>query len=113
MFSFFAILTWGFHVQLNRIGVGANLSWRRHIAVLYALSLIFIMRNIVRIFEFLQGGQGYITTHESMLYLLDATLMLVVTVILMLVHPGQLIKAAHRAEKEGWRVSNELTPFVA
>lgn len=78
--------------------------------MLYVLSIIFVVRNLVRIVEFLQGSDGYITTHEAMLYIFDATFMLSVLMLLACIHPGGLIKVARRVDKmEGFE--NEMTPF--
>ncbi len=87
-----------------------GLKWKRHVVVLYVLSIIFVVRNIVRIVEFLQGSDGYITTHETMLYVFDATFMLSVPMLLVCIHPGGLIKVVKQTDKiVGFE--NEMTPF--
>lgn len=69
--------------------------------VLYALSIAFIVRNTIRIFDFLQVDNGYISKHEVMLYIFDGTFMLFTVTLLLLVHPGQLLKAVRQAWKNG------------
>ncbi len=81
--------------------------------VLYTLSAVFVVRNLVRILEFTQGSNGYITSHESMLYIFDSAFMLFVVVLLLLVHAGQLFKSARRQEKSReWEYSNEMAPLA-
>lgn len=114
IFCLFAILTSSFHIRFRRIEAPLGLPWARYMVVLYTLSVVFIARNLVRIVEFLQGGDGYITTHESMLYIFDGTFMLLAVILLLVIHPGQLFKAARRAKKaeEAWGPSHEMTPFA-
>jgi hypothetical protein len=113
IFCLFTLLASIFHVRFRRIAALMDLPWTKHMVVLYTLSVVFVIRNIVRIVEFLQGGDGYISSRESMLYILDGMFMLFAVVLLLIVHPGRLFKAARRAEKlTVWGVSNEMTPFV-
>lgn len=99
IFFFFAILTFDFYTRFRRTEKASRFPWDKHVVVLWILSLTFIIRNLVRIVEFLQGGDGYITMHESMLYLFDGTLMLFVVMLLVFVHPGQLLRVVGRDEK--------------
>lgn len=81
--------------------------------VLSILSVVFIVRNAVRIVEFIQPSDGFIATHESMLYLFDGSFMLFAVLMLFVVHPGLLFKAARRAKKSNiWVDSNEMTPLA-
>jgi len=100
IFVIFALLVCNFHIRFRKIETTMELPWARHFVVLYILSLVFIIRNVVRIVEFLQGGDGYITGHESMLYVFDGALMLLVAVFLLVVHPGRLFRAVRPSEKE-------------
>lgn len=111
IFMFFAILVYSFHMRFRRVG-NSGLRWRRHIAVLYTLSLAFIVRNLVRIIEFVQPDDGLIVTHESMLYIFDATFMLFAMVLLLVIYPGRLFKAVRRAERVSvWGLSHEMKPL--
>ena len=72
-----------------------------------------MVRNIIRIIDFGESGDGYIATHESMLYVFDGSFMLFVVVLLVLVHRDELFGAVRRAGKmEGWGVSNEMVPLA-
>jgi hypothetical protein len=100
-------------MRYRRSGHDIGLGWRKHMVVLYVVSILFVVRNIARIVEFNQSGDGYITTHESMLYVFDGSFMLFVSVLLIFVHPGTLFREARRRKKlDGLGGSNELAPFA-
>ena len=50
--------------------------------VLYITSAAILVRNIVRVAEFIEGFEGYIILHEAFLYAFDALPMLIVMIIL-------------------------------
>ncbi|KAH8597387.1 RTA1 like protein-domain-containing protein [Bisporella sp. PMI_857] len=113
IFCLFILLTLAFEIRYRRSGADTYLRWKMHTKVLYALSVIFLVRNLVRIIEYLQGDGGFIISHEAMLYALDATPMLFMGVILLIVHPGKLFKAARRGEKEQRDDNgNEMAPMI-
>ena len=114
IFCFFIILTGNFHARYSR-QVGENeLSWRIQIWALYALSVVFLVRNLVRIVEFLQGNDGFIINHEFMLYVFDGSFMLFVVFLFTITHPGRLFKAARRLNKVNkWGMDNEMTPLAS
>lgn len=88
-----------------------ELPWQRYLWTLYALSVLFLIRNIVRIVEYQQGDDGFILTHEAMLYIFDGGFMLIIVYVLAVVHPGRLVKQANRVAK-GWMVENEMQPLA-
>lgn len=57
---------------------------------MYATSLLIMVRSIFRVVEYLQGFNGYILRHEAFLYVFDGTLMFLVLVIFIAVHPGEV-----------------------
>ena len=69
-------------------------SWRRHLKVLYAVSGLIMVQNIVRVVEYAQGNCGYLLGHEAFLYIYDAVLMLLVMVILNVRHPSEVMASA-------------------
>lgn len=75
---------------------------------LYAVSIAVLVRNIVRIVEYAQGGEGFIVTHEVMIYIFDAFLMFFVVLIFAVIHPGWLVRAVDRAGKARPRDSMAL-----
>ena len=69
-------------------------SWRKHLKVLYVASGLIMVRNIVRVVEYAQGNSGYLLSHEFVLYVFDAVLMLVVMVTLNVWHPSEIVAFA-------------------
>lgn len=63
--------------------------------------MAFLIRNFVRIIEFRQGDDGFLISHESMLYVFDGGFMLVIVFMMATVHPGHLVKTVKRIGKEG------------
>ena len=72
-------------------------SWRKHLKVLYAVSGLIMVRNIVRVVEYAQGNGGYLLGHEVFLYIFDAVLMLLVMVTLNVWHPSEIMAFAKGA----------------
>ena len=112
IFCFFLILTWNFQIRFSRQEGHVEFHWKKHIGVLYTVSIVFLVRNIVRIVEFLQGGDGFIVTHESMLYVFDGSFMFLVVLSFVIMHPGRLFKEARRLDKVNrWGMENEMSPL--
>ncbi|KAK5166516.1 uncharacterized protein LTR77_008059 [Saxophila tyrrhenica] len=104
-FVVFMLLALRVHRRLinNPTHISAHLDvyWRMAFWSLYITSSLILLRNLVRIIEYVQGGDGYIITHEIFLYLFDAVPMFLVVLTLTVFYPGRLIKAARRANKLG------------
>ncbi|KAI5270033.1 hypothetical protein E4T47_06547 [Aureobasidium subglaciale] len=58
---------------------------------LYICSAIILIRNLIRVIEYAQGNNGYIITHEWMLYIFDGVFMLLVTIAFLVLHPSKLL----------------------
>ena len=88
-FIFVAVL---FHVRLRKEPTARALEvpWRKHMAVLYASSILILVRSIFRVIEYLQGFEGYILSHEAFLYVFDACLMLSVMLMFNWCHPSEI-----------------------
>ena len=67
-----------------------NLPWKKHLYMLYAVSLLIMARSIFRVAEYAMGQDGYPLTHEWTLYVFDALLMFVVMIIYGVFFPSQL-----------------------
>ncbi|THV87295.1 RTA1-domain-containing protein [Aureobasidium pullulans] len=95
IFGFFVIVAGLFHVRVNKLPTGAsvdsNLRWRKHMYNLYFCSAIILIRNLIRVVEYAQGNNGYIITHEWMLYIFDAVFIFLVTVAFLVLHPSKLL----------------------
>ncbi|KAL5352442.1 hypothetical protein ACLOAV_002390 [Pseudogymnoascus australis] len=77
-------------VPTSRAQSGA-VPWRKHLIVLYAASVLVMVRSIFRVVEYLQGFDGYLLSHEYYLYIFDAILMLGVMVMFNVVHPSEVV----------------------
>lgn len=95
-FGFFCAIAIIFHSRLRRYGPpdgsSAEVPWRRLMWVLYAASGFIIIRNIVRVAEYVEGFSGWIMTHEVMLFVFDAVPMLLLLALLFVFHPARLLE---------------------
>ncbi|KAF2748116.1 RTA1 like protein [Sporormia fimetaria CBS 119925] len=67
-----------------------EITWKKHLNVLYLTSIFILIRSIFRVIEYLQGNDGYLLSKEVFLYVFDAVLMLAVMVAMNVVHPGDI-----------------------
>ncbi|KAF7554636.1 hypothetical protein G7Z17_g2789 [Cylindrodendrum hubeiense] len=85
IFGLFIVTTVVFHYRLSRSlttrALSGEITWERHLRVLYGASLLILVRSIFRVIEYLQGNGGYLISHEIFLYLFDAVLMAAVMVV--------------------------------
>lgn len=58
--------------------------------MLYVGSLLIMVRSIFRVVEYLMGNNGFLLRHEYLVYIFDATLMFLVMVLFLWIHPSQL-----------------------
>ncbi|KAF4944828.1 hypothetical protein FGADI_12423 [Fusarium gaditjirri] len=91
------ILIAGLIVQLGALKTGPFLDsslvrWRRYFRTIEAMTIIMIIRNIVRAAGYLQGQGGLVISHEVFIYLFDASLMFLVMLLFLIIHPGRLVK---------------------
>lgn len=97
-FIIFMLLAWKIHFRLNRepTEISSQMHWRKYFWALYVTSMLVLVRNLVRVMEFLQGSDGTVASHEAYLYIFDAVPMFLVVAIMAAVYPGRLMKAARR-----------------
>lgn len=74
-------------------------SWRRYMWMLYAVSGLIIVRSVFRLVEFTEGSNGYLYKTEVFVYIFDASLMFAVVVIMAVLNPGLLLRAARKTER--------------
>ncbi|KAJ5176921.1 RTA-like protein [Penicillium canariense] len=94
MFCFFIGTTVVFQVRMHRFptteSFNGRVKWKSHLRVLYAISLLVLIRSLFRVVEYVEGNDGYPLTHEWTLYVFDSILMLAVMAIWAIWHPGIL-----------------------
>ena len=105
-FASFATWTSVFQVRMRKNEPSSKafidkLDWQRHVHGLYCVSFLFVIRNITRVIEYNQGPDGEMLSNEVYLYVLDGCIMLAVTVIFLILHPGRLRQKARRLAKAG------------
>ncbi|KAJ9427800.1 protoporphyrin uptake protein 1 [Fusarium oxysporum] len=77
--------------QRARPGPDWQVNHNKFFRILEGVTFLLIIRSVVRSVEFLQGSDGFIITHEIFIYLFDATLVSIAMIVLLVVHPGQLM----------------------
>lgn len=115
IFCFFVVcaLTFRFRIAKNPTSQSHSLHhvFRKHIYVLYATSVLIVIRSIIRVVEYIQGHHGYILQHEYFLYVFDALPMFFVSVFFNFVHPSEincLLGRAKKMTKKGGLIVTEL-----
>ncbi|KAI7232945.1 hypothetical protein KC330_g5646 [Hortaea werneckii] len=91
---------------------GLGKKWRKYFWALYAVSALIILRNAIRVIEFLQGTDGTIASNETYLYVFDAVPMFLVVLTLAFLHPGRLLKAVNRSSREAGGADGMAIPLT-
>lgn len=91
-FGLFVVVATIFHVRLSTVSTPLAIKrpWTKHMISLYVVSMLILVRSVVRGIEFIQGYDGYIMTHEAFLYGFDAVLMFLAVVTMNVIHPGEV-----------------------
>ncbi|GJC84360.1 protein RTA1 [Colletotrichum liriopes] len=94
MFGLFCAIAVIFHRRMRRAPTVESLDglipWEESLYMLYAVSVLIMVRSIFRVVEFAQGYTGYSLSHEWTLYIFDALLMFAVTVLFSWRFPDRL-----------------------
>jgi hypothetical protein len=93
-------------IMSNPTGRSIELSslWRRHLTALYIVSVLILVRSIVRVVEYLQGYDGYLMKQEVFIYVFDGLLMLVAMLVLQYIHPSEINCLIGRGERYSEKV---------
>ena len=84
VFGFFMITELRFLLRVKRTSAIVpylSLHWRTLNLTLLGISLLILIRSLVRAIEFIQGSKGFIISHEYFLYVFDALLMILATLV--------------------------------
>lgn len=91
-FGLFLYVSASFLFRLRRRAFNlAEGPWQRLLYILFLVSALIIARCIFRIAEYASGTDGYIASHEAMVYVFDMVPMLFVQVIFHFYHPGKVL----------------------
>jgi hypothetical protein len=98
-FCFFILMVWTIHRRNSQAPTAFTRNpylphWKKYIYALYVLSACILIRNIVRIAEYVGSDRGPMQETEAYIYVFDASLVLLCMVVLAVIHPGRLTKAA-------------------
>jgi hypothetical protein len=75
IFGLFLVAAVVFHMRMRtRLHNDPSVKWEKMLLVLYAVSLIIMTRNIVRVVEYIGERQGFLLAHEWPIYVFDAAL---------------------------------------
>ena len=107
-FSLFLLIAATFHVRMSRrptIPVLSNPAisklYKRHLFALYTVSLLILVRSLMRLVEYAQGDDGWLISHEWVLYVFDAALMVGVMAVVAVVHPSEVNAWLRKGAGEG------------
>ncbi|KAB8237135.1 hypothetical protein ETB97_010308 [Aspergillus alliaceus] len=93
-FGFFIVTASSFDMKLKKYPIprcySTEIPWRKHLNVLYASSMMIMIRSVFRLIEYLQGNNGYLLHHEVFLYIFDAVLILISSLIFNVCHPSDI-----------------------
>ena len=92
IFAFFVVVAAIFHrrVRAGPKSLEGPLHFEKCMWVIYFTSGLILVRNIVRIAEFVEGFDGYIILHETFLYVFDAVPMAIVLAVFAVCYPSKL-----------------------
>ena len=94
-FIFFGLCAIIFHKRIRRTPTPRSCevdpNWIQTLYMLYAVSVLILVRSIFRIIEYAFGNNGYPLKHEWTLYCFDSVLMFLVTVIFLFRYPSNLV----------------------
>lgn len=99
-FGLFMVSTLVFHRRINRDptqrSMVMNVPWRRLLVVLYATSLLILVRSVFRVIEYIMGHDGVLQSKEVFIYVFDILLLAGVAVIFNVFHPSQVLTAPEK-----------------
>lgn len=95
VFGFFIVCTAAFHHRMKKYGTTESshqgfVPWRRMVSMLYACSILIVIRSVFRVIEYIMGQDAYLLSHEWTMYVFDAVLMWGVMVIFFVWFPRGL-----------------------
>ncbi|RDW57852.1 RTA1 domain-containing protein [Aspergillus mulundensis] len=93
-FGIFIVVSIIFHrrmlaTPMHRLGT--DVPWAKYLKILYAVSMLIMVRSLFRVAEYVQGKEGSLQSNEVYIYVLDAALMLICCVVLNVWHPAHVV----------------------
>lgn len=104
VFCLFVLVAVVFHRRLARnptpvVRRNPELAWRRYMWAIYISCLTMIVRNLVRTIEFGASKGSAVNTQEAYIYVFDAAMMAISMAVVVVWHPGRLIRRLRKEDK--------------
>ncbi|KAH8692376.1 RTA1 like protein-domain-containing protein [Talaromyces proteolyticus] len=91
--------------------VADYIPWTKHMMALHTSSVVILIRSIFRVIEYLQGQDGSLLSTETYLYIFDASLMFLVMVTFIYIHPSEINCLLGKGHRHVTRGGLALTEF--
>jgi len=93
-FGLFMVTSAIFHKRLasdlTLKALSSDIPWLRILRLMYAISLMIMIRSIFRLVEYTQGMEGYCMRHEWTLYVFDSVPMVLSSILMLVWFPTTL-----------------------
>ncbi|PNS15088.1 Protein RTM1 [Sphaceloma murrayae] len=104
LFSFFAVTAVVFHIRVRKarepMRWNTEVKWESLLYMLYATSILILIRSVFRLIEWVQGEDGYLLSQEWPLYIFDALLMWAATMVFWWWYPAGITGSVGDVETE-------------
>lgn len=112
-FGFFIVVAGLFHRRISIYPTSLSkdplIPWERLQYVLYGCSSMIMVRSIYRLVEYVQGNDGTLMKTEVYLYVFDATLMFLTSLLFNVFHPGQVITKDSLEKEDSYMLDSART----
>lgn len=114
-FGFFMVVTLIFHTRIHKNPTQKSMDivtpWKTLLYVLYASSLFILVRSAFRVAEYIAGRDSSLQGNEVYIYIFDALLMALVSLLFNVFHPSRVINprkdASRIASYDGYLMENQ------
>lgn len=80
--------------------------WQNHFRALELVTLLLVLRSVVRLVEFAQGTSGFVASHEVFIYGFDSAPMFLIMLIMAIIYPQRLVRDANKAKDDAWEIAD-------
>ncbi|KAL8869095.1 MAG: hypothetical protein Q9174_004526 [Haloplaca sp. 1 TL-2023] len=90
IFGLFVVVSIIFHLRMKKTLSSKNVGivgWEKRLWVLYLVSGLIMVRNVVRVIEYILGRDGYLLAEEWPIYIFDALLMTITMTVWLVWYP--------------------------
>jgi hypothetical protein len=106
VFTFFVLIAAKFHRRLKQmptplLNQNPDVPWQRYMWAIYISCFALVLRNLMRTIQFGAARTSDVNAKEAYIYVFDAFLMFFAMLVLLVYHPGRLIKKARHLTKSG------------